>query len=45
MNCSIEVSTSECLRDLRKEDNPGVAAMVVDILINHQVVVAQDFAQ
>ena len=45
MKCSIEVSTSACLRDFRKEDNPGVAAMVVDIMIVHQVVVAQEFAK
>lgn len=33
MKCSIEVSTSACLSDLRKEDKPGVAAMVVDMMI------------
>lgn len=45
MKCSIEVSTSACLRDFRKEDNPGVAAFMADILIVHQAVVAQEFAR
>jgi hypothetical protein len=45
MKCSIEVSTSACLRDFRKEDNPGVAAMAVDILIVDQVVTVRVFAE
>ena len=45
MKCSIEVSTSACLRDFRNEDNPGVAAMAVDIMIVDQVVAVQEFAR
>jgi len=45
MKCSIEVSTSACLRDFKNEDNPGVAAMAVDILIVDQVVAVQEFAR
>jgi hypothetical protein len=31
MKCSIEVSTSACLRDFKNDDKPGVAAIAVDI--------------
>lgn len=45
IKCSIEVSTSACLRDFRNEDNPGVAAMAVDIVMVDQVVAVRVFAE